>query len=49
VETNSSCWHKIFYCYRDAWRSIWRPWSIKWRRLYKNKGKCTWVKCRTRR
>jgi len=22
METNPSCWHKIFYCYRNAWRKI---------------------------
>ena len=24
VETNPSCWHKIFYRYRDRWRRIWK-------------------------
>jgi len=22
VETNPSCWYKMFYCYRDAWRGM---------------------------
>jgi len=33
VETNSSCWHKMFYCYRVDWRN---PWKIYKKKCEKN-------------